>query len=33
MLYFMEHGKIVEQGTYDDLVHSNVRFREMALEA
>jgi len=33
MLYFMEHGKIVEQGTYDDLVHSNIRFREMALEA
>jgi ATP-binding cassette subfamily C protein len=32
MLYFMEDGKIVEQGTYDDLVHSNVRFREMALE-
>ncbi len=33
MLYFMEEGKIVEQGTYDDLVHSNIRFREMALEA
>lgn len=33
MLYFMEDGKIVEQGTYEDLVHSNVRFREMALEA
>jgi ATP-binding cassette subfamily C protein len=32
MLYFMEEGKIVERGTYDDLVHSNVRFREMALE-
>jgi ATP-binding cassette subfamily C protein len=32
MLYFMEEGKIVEQGTYDDLVHSNIRFREMALE-
>ncbi len=32
MLYFMEDGKIVEQGNYDDLVHSNVRFREMALE-
>jgi ATP-binding cassette subfamily C protein len=33
MLYFMEEGKIVEQGTYEDLVHSNIRFREMALEA
>lgn len=32
MLYFMEEGKIVEQGTYEDLVHSNIRFREMALE-
>ena len=31
-LYFMEDGKIVQEGTYPDLVNSNVRFRKMALE-
>ncbi|HLR32576.1 MAG TPA: ABC transporter ATP-binding protein, partial [Fodinibius sp.] len=31
-LYFMEDGKIIQEGTYLDLVNSNVRFREMALE-
>lgn len=31
-LYFMEDGEIIEEGSYDDLVHSNIRFREMALE-
>lgn len=32
-LYFMEEGEILQQGTYRDLVDSNVRFRKMALEA
>lgn len=32
-LYFMENGTIVQEGTYSDLVDSNVKFREMALEA
>lgn len=31
-LYFMEEGKIIQEGTYLDLVESNNRFREMALE-
>lgn len=31
-LYFMEEGKIMQEGTYRDLVNSNIRFREMALE-
>lgn len=31
-LYFMEDGKIVQKGTYSDLVDTNSRFREMALE-
>lgn len=31
-LYFMEEGKIVEQGSYHELVDSNIKFREMALE-
>ncbi len=31
-LYFMENGNIVQEGTYLDLVNSNNRFREMALE-
>ncbi|PAU94015.1 multidrug ABC transporter ATP-binding protein [Aliifodinibius salipaludis] len=32
-LYFMEEGKIIQEGTYEDLVDTNIRFREMALEA
>ncbi|MGM0546876.1 MAG: ABC transporter ATP-binding protein [Bacteroidota bacterium] len=32
-LYFMEEGRIIQKGTYEDLVDSNIRFREMALEA
>jgi ATP-binding cassette subfamily C protein len=32
-LYFMENGKIIQDGTYLDLVNSNIRFREMALES
>lgn len=32
-LYFMEDGAIVQEGSYYDLVDSNVKFREMALEA
>lgn len=32
MLYFMEDGKIIQSGTYQELVKSNIRFREMALE-
>jgi ATP-binding cassette subfamily C protein len=31
-LYFMEEGRIVEEGSYHDLVDSNIHFREMALE-
>lgn len=31
-LYFMEDGRIVQEGTYQDLVDSNIRFRQMALE-
>lgn len=31
-LYFMEEGRIVEAGSYHDLVDSNIHFREMALE-
>lgn len=31
-LYFMEEGKIVQEGTYHSLVDTNHRFREMALE-
>jgi len=31
-LYFMEEGRIVQEGTYQDLVNSNIHFREMALE-
>ncbi len=32
-LYFMEEGRIIQEGTYHDLVNSNIQFREMALEA
>lgn len=32
-LYFMEGGRIVEVGSYEDLVHSNIHFKEMALES
>lgn len=31
-LYFMSEGRIVQGGTYQDLVASNIHFREMALE-
>lgn len=31
-LYFMEEGKIVQEGTYQELVNSNSQFRKMALE-
>ena len=29
-IYLIEDGRIVEQGTYEDLVHVNATFREMA---
>ena len=32
-LYLMEHGKIVQEGTYHELVETSQQFREMALEA
>jgi ATP-binding cassette subfamily C protein len=32
-LYLMEEGKIIEEGTYSELIDSNAQFREMALEA
>jgi ABC-type multidrug transport system fused ATPase/permease subunit len=28
----MEEGKIVDQGTYNELIKRNKKFREMALE-
>ena len=31
-LYFMEDGAIIQEGSYQDLVESNLKFREMALE-
>ncbi|MGP4951605.1 ABC transporter ATP-binding protein [Psychrobacter sp. T6-1] len=30
LIYFMEKGKIVDQGTYQELVEKNIQFREMA---
>lgn len=33
MLYFMRDGRIEQSGTYDELVESNPKFREMALES
>lgn len=32
-LYLMENGKIIEAGTYSELIDSSIQFREMALEA
>ncbi|MDX1637124.1 MAG: ABC transporter ATP-binding protein [Balneolaceae bacterium] len=32
-LYLMENGKIIQEGTYDELVQNSSLFREMALEA
>lgn len=32
-LYFMENGRIIQEGSYHELVDSNIKFREMALEA
>ena len=32
MLYFMEEGQIIQEGSYGDLIDSNIQFREMALE-
>lgn len=31
-LYLMEQGRIIEEGTYSELISTNRRFREMALE-
>ena len=31
-LYLMEHGKIIKEGTYEELVEKSELFREMALE-
>ncbi len=30
VIYFMEHGKIIDHGTYQELVARNVKFKEMA---
>ena len=30
LIYFMEHGKIIDYGTYQELVVRNVKFKEMA---
>jgi len=29
----MDHGQIVDQGTYDELVDGNAKFKEMAAHA
>ena len=33
LIYFMEKGKIVDQGTYQQLVEKNPTFKEMAEHA
>lgn len=33
IIYMMEEGKIADQGTYDELLHSNAKFKEMAQHA
>jgi len=33
LIYFMEHGKIIDRGTYQDLVVRNLKFKEMAKHA
>lgn len=33
LIYFMEHGKIIDHGTYQELVAKNSKFREMAAHA
>lgn len=33
IIYLMEQGKIIDQGTYDELVKHNSKFREMAAHA
>lgn len=30
LIYFMEHGKIIDHGTYQELVARNIKFKEMA---
>lgn len=30
LIYFMEHGKIIDHGTYQELVARNLKFKEMA---
>ncbi|MBI0425358.1 ABC transporter ATP-binding protein [Psychrobacter sp. NG27] len=32
-IYFMEHGKIIDSGTYQDLIVRNLKFKEMAKHA
>lgn len=33
LIYFMEHGKIIDYGTYQELVVRNMKFKEMARHA
>ncbi|WP_300475215.1 ABC transporter ATP-binding protein [uncultured Psychrobacter sp.] len=33
VIYMMDHGQIVDQGTYDELVDGNAKFKEMAAHA
>ena len=33
LIYFMERGKIIDYGTYQELVVRNVKFKEMARHA
>lgn len=33
LIYFMEHGEIIDRGTYQDLVVRNLKFKEMAKHA
>lgn len=30
IIYLMEQGKIIDQGTYQELLEKNVQFKEMA---
>ena len=33
LIYFMDHGKIIDYGTYQELINRNAKFKEMALHS
>lgn len=33
VIFFMDHGKVIDQGTYDELIERNASFKKMALHA